>query len=551
MRYGWLFVMGWACQPEPGSWDDFWAASTDQHGDEVIYRIEGDLRVTAEVLAQYYPAWRQAQLLAKSDIQISENAAVVNVVSGRDDIWDSVTRYRLRYCVSQEFGAEHARVVAELATATSQWEAHGGFDFIYDPTADGQCTPLNDAVLFAVRPFAGNGAVAFFPSSPREHRTLFINLSDWTSTPGLNSSVGGFRHELGHILGLRHEHIRVGRSCPEIQNWRAVTNIDYSSVMYYDECPGATHAFANPYQNITSLDAAGITQLYPPRCTQFSGCAGVVNYQAPPCQNSGAACRLIPYDALPNASNTTVLVTGAAAAGPATVSSACPGPPGAYVEVYRDDLGYTFSAPECVRYGDIFQVSAGSKYTFRGPSVVGPLGSLILTSLGAPAQLTAQALGANQVQLCWTDPWTAKLGVRVERARRAGFAPPTPVLPIGEFGYYWHYSMQTSLERSATRFCQERGYQKFESYQTQGPVGAAYSRWTGTGWATTGDNTVFVMTQLECATAWGEIGVALGGEVSSYLDSTAAPGTRYGYRVRSYGSTVASPYSAVMVVATP
>ena len=43
------------------------------------------------------------------------------------------------------------------------------------------------------------------------------------------------RHELGHILGFRHEHIRseANSSCDEGGAFRAVTDYDQASVMHY------------------------------------------------------------------------------------------------------------------------------------------------------------------------------------------------------------------------------------------------------------------------------------------------------------------------------
>jgi len=51
---------------------------------------------------------------------------------------------------------------------------------------------------------------------------------------GVVTSQGVFRHELGHVLGLRHEHIRApGTFCTEDSSWRGVTAYDSASVMHY------------------------------------------------------------------------------------------------------------------------------------------------------------------------------------------------------------------------------------------------------------------------------------------------------------------------------
>ena len=53
--------------------------------------------------------------------------------------------------------------------------------------------------------------------------------------------TGVLRHELGHILGFRHEHIRPEAAAPECSenpNWRALTTYDSASVMHYIYCNG-------------------------------------------------------------------------------------------------------------------------------------------------------------------------------------------------------------------------------------------------------------------------------------------------------------------------
>jgi hypothetical protein len=74
-------------------------------------------------------------------------------------------------------------------------------------------------------------------------------------------------HELGHILGFRHEHPRVsGTSCTE-SNWRGVTPYDSLSVMHYmntnylsTTCPGSTNTTRYPF--LSQRDIDGAQQLY-------------------------------------------------------------------------------------------------------------------------------------------------------------------------------------------------------------------------------------------------------------------------------------------------
>ncbi len=67
------------------------------------------------------------------------------------------------------------------------------------------------------------------------------------------------RHELGHTIGLRHEHTRPeSGTCFEDNNWRALTSYDAASVMHYPQCNGSN----NGDLNLTAADKAGVAALY-------------------------------------------------------------------------------------------------------------------------------------------------------------------------------------------------------------------------------------------------------------------------------------------------
>ena len=69
------------------------------------------------------------------------------------------------------------------------------------------------------------------------------------------------RHEVGHALGLRHEHIRVSQSnpaCDESDDWDSLTPFDPESVMAYDFCDGTL----GTHEQLTLLDRLGVAYLY-------------------------------------------------------------------------------------------------------------------------------------------------------------------------------------------------------------------------------------------------------------------------------------------------
>jgi hypothetical protein len=269
----------WACgptAPEPEtapasqslvSWEEFRRNATRVVDGRELYIVEWDQAVTQEELRQRYEAYvAAASGHWEEPVGSSEQPLIVNRVGTSDDIWAASRRFNLRYCISNNFGANKARAVAEMAGAAAAWESVADVDFIYDSTQDGNCANTNPAVTFAVQPWTGGGACAFFPSGGGcVARTVVMDFNDLDTNPFYDTNSPNvttatvFIHELGHVLGFRHEHTRPesGR-CFEDSNWRALTPYDRSSTMHYPWCNGQLTSTLN----ITPTDAQGAAQLY-------------------------------------------------------------------------------------------------------------------------------------------------------------------------------------------------------------------------------------------------------------------------------------------------
>lgn len=188
--------------------------------------------------------------------------AVMNV-GGLDQIWSDTWKRSLTYCVSTDFGGHYATVISDMSAAAAAWEAVADLDFQYISSEDANCDADNDNVLFDVRPVDAGGrflAAAFFPNDPRSDRSVVIDPSSFGLDPnGALTLRGILRHELGHVLGGRHEHTRPeAGSCFEDNDWRGVTDYDAFSVMHYPQCNG----LGDWSLRLTETDKSGVACIY-------------------------------------------------------------------------------------------------------------------------------------------------------------------------------------------------------------------------------------------------------------------------------------------------
>lgn len=180
-------------------------------------------------------------------------------------------RYNLTYCIERDTfsAAELTALETALAQATDSWNGLVNVAFRHEPSQDASCGSENTNVFFNVRGVAGDAynAVAFFPDFARAVRELLVYDVAFTTTAGGRDLQGILRHETGHILGFRHEHIWLGDCTTEgIGDARHVTPYDESSVMHYPQCRSSG---TGGYRQ-TSLDYQGAVGLYGLAASQIS-----------------------------------------------------------------------------------------------------------------------------------------------------------------------------------------------------------------------------------------------------------------------------------------
>lgn len=203
---------------------------------------------------------------------IGGQALTVFSVDSVDSLWDTQKRFDLTYCISSEFGERKAEVATAMREATEEWEALAHLDFRRLEDEEDNCTERNPRVVFDVAPspeFAFYLARAFFPHyEDREDRRVLINVAgidDFLDDPEIGevaSLRGILRHELGHVIGFRHEHTRPESGaifCFEDNDFRPITDYDAKSVMHYPQCNGE----GNWSLSMTENDAAGAAFFYP------------------------------------------------------------------------------------------------------------------------------------------------------------------------------------------------------------------------------------------------------------------------------------------------
>ena len=200
---------------------------------------------------------------AKGYLNSSNNKLIVNLKGLKTfDIWNKTMRKKLTYCISDSFKDKKADVIEAFKVATEDWMSVAGVKFIYKSEEDAKCDATNNNVVFDINPVSLGKylARAFFPSNERAKRNVMIDTSSFRHS--FVALSGFLRHELGHVLGFRHEHAAglLNPACAEGEEFSPVTEYDRLSVMHYPQCGGL-----NKIENLvlSELDKDGARKIYP------------------------------------------------------------------------------------------------------------------------------------------------------------------------------------------------------------------------------------------------------------------------------------------------
>lgn len=222
------------------------------------YIWEGDLPLSRTEIRAILYARSTGGTKVAADAELT-----VHTVGGVEQFWATDNR-KLTYAVDRaSFGGDerlYRLAVASMRQAAADWVgACTTCRLRIDHVEAQDAAPRPDQVTFVVafdnKPQSGLIGLAFFPNDPPGKRRLYLFPNYRTTS---YDKVGVLRHELGHVLGYRHEQVRGVSGCEgEGNDWRAITPYDSQSAMHYYCGDGGTLTM-----QLTALDRSGHSKLY-------------------------------------------------------------------------------------------------------------------------------------------------------------------------------------------------------------------------------------------------------------------------------------------------
>lgn len=234
--------------------------------------VEGDIGLTESGVLPYAARRIEIAEALETDKDAEKQGLLGIERDGRTLRWRPGKK--LTYAVwrpSFTTDAEYRAVVDGMASASAGWQSLCGIVFEHVEAKDTDNNLQLGDVTFPVLRQEGGGttvAMAFFPDEPLDRRVVWA-FDAFFEPSGPFSPIGVMRHELGHTLGFRHEHIR-----PEAPDFFApedmehvieLTGYDAKSVMHY-----LGQGVGDPQLRFTDSDRTGARLVYGAPDAEFS-----------------------------------------------------------------------------------------------------------------------------------------------------------------------------------------------------------------------------------------------------------------------------------------
>ncbi|PPL04279.1 matrixin family metalloprotease [Parapedobacter indicus] len=222
----------------------------------VYYIVEGDLLLDDKELHQQFYRVNKPQDSQKL-VGITRNGNILRIEDPTD----------IKYAIIKKSfsSSEYEKLVVYLKDATDDWSrvCNVAFNHVSRLDATLEVDDNPEEVTFIVRKMRtskrGLLASAFFPYDPKPERRMLITPAFFQTS---FEKTGILRHEIGHILGFRHEHIRSGAPaiCPKnesVDHTIELTDYDPQSVMHYFCGDAGTREL-----KLTKIDSIGASLVY-------------------------------------------------------------------------------------------------------------------------------------------------------------------------------------------------------------------------------------------------------------------------------------------------
>ncbi len=223
----------------------------------VYYIVEGDLLLTEEEVFDHIKIKNKPS--QNNKIVVTRINGKLSTIENPDDI---------RYAIIKESfsSSEYPKVVQYMHKATTGWAGICNVRFNHVQELDDRLSPNAnpDNLTFVVEKLKVQKdnllASAFYPNYEKERRRIFITPKFFSTKV---NKTGILRHEIGHILGFRHEHRRseapeyCKKGSEDVENFEPLTDYDPMSVMH-----AICGRFGSRKLNFTESDSLGASMVY-------------------------------------------------------------------------------------------------------------------------------------------------------------------------------------------------------------------------------------------------------------------------------------------------